>query len=271
MQTRIDIRIHDFDHLRDRVAALADAFHDGIFAAVTMGDESLDMRLGIGDRRPMGRPIDPFVPREHLAERIHVIRHIAVRRGNHRGRPAHDMIATEDGVLFAEREADMVRRMARCMDRFERPSISFDHVPILDLLIRHEFVIAAFFDLRPAAVAAMGAVAIGRRSGRLLKGGRCRRMIAMGMCDQDMRDGLAFDRTLKGRNMIVIQRPRIDHCNLALPDDIGTGSVKRETAGVVTDHAPDQRAYLVDNAVFELDVPNEGDGHIASLTNCICC
>ena len=32
--------------------------------------------------------------------------------------------------------------------------------------------------------------------------------------------------------MIVIQRPRIDHCNLALPDDIGTGSVN-ETAGVV--------------------------------------
>src|SRR6266404_7482040 len=97
------------------------------------------------------------------------------------------MIAAEQNPAVRQSEAQVVRGVTRCVDRFETPTIARDLVPVLQGYIGHEVPVAAFLDGGVAPLAAgMGAEAVGRSTGRRLQRLRRRRMVAVGVGDQDV-------------------------------------------------------------------------------------
>ena len=66
-------------------------------------------------------------------------------------------------------------------------------------------------------------------------------MVGMPVGDQDVGNGLALQGRLKRLEMRLVHRTGIDHCHLAVPDNIHAGADIGEGAGIVGDHAPDQR------------------------------
>ena len=66
------------------------------------------------------------------------LRHVAFRRRDHRGVPAHHMIAGEHGALADQRKAEMVRRVARHVQHVEREALGPDRVAVGKRAVRHE-------------------------------------------------------------------------------------------------------------------------------------
>ncbi len=119
-----------------------------------------------------------------------------------------------------------------------------------------------------AVLRASGAVrpeAIGLGARRVLDRHRGRRMIEMRVRDQDMRDGLAAQRAEQRRDMRSELRPRVDHGDLAMSDDVGARALEGERAGVARDDAADERRQRRGDAVINVDVAAKGDlgGHVA--------
>ena len=63
---------------------------------------------------------------------------IAFRRRDHRGVPSHHVIAGEHGALADQREAEMVRCVARHMQHVEREVFAPDGIAVGKLAVRHE-------------------------------------------------------------------------------------------------------------------------------------
>ena len=76
-----------------------------------------------------------------------------------------------------------------------------------------------------------------------------------------MGDRFAVQHVEQGRDMVFVQRTRVDDRDIAVADDIGSRAHIGERSRVVRDDPPDQRANLLNLAVFEFDVFDEGDGH----------
>ena len=86
----------------------------------------------------MGGPEGFKIHRLDLVEAGHIVAHIAIRRGDDCGRPAHDMVAGQAGVLFAQLEADMVAGVAGSLDDVQRPAGAGDDIAVANLNVRHE-------------------------------------------------------------------------------------------------------------------------------------
>ena len=82
-------------------------------------------------------------------------------------------------------------------------------------------------------------------------------MIPVRVGDHDMADAFPRHRALESIDVRVHERPRIDHGDVAAPDDVGSRAVERERARVLGDDAADQGRDLVDRAVFESQVADE--------------
>ena len=79
---------------------LADEAEDLLFALHAVADQAADILLRIG-RQP-GRAPDNRRGRgaaEQQIEALHIGGHVAVGREHHGGRPAHDMVAGEQGAV----------------------------------------------------------------------------------------------------------------------------------------------------------------------------
>ena len=90
---------------------------------------------------------------------------------------------------------------------------------------------------------------------------RQRAVVHMGVCDQHMGDGFAFQRCFQGLEMIILQRTRIDHGHFALADNVNAGAGVGECAGIVRHHTADHGGDLIHLAVFELNLFDEGYAH----------
>src|SRR5258707_14606386 len=102
------------------------------------------------------------------------------------------MIAAEQDPAVGQSEAQVVRGVTRSVDGLETPTITRDLVPILQGYIGHEVPIASFLDGGIATLAAgMGPESVGRGAGRGLQRLRRRRVVTMGVGDQDVGHPLA--------------------------------------------------------------------------------
>ena len=155
----------------------------------------------------------------------------------------------------------MVRIVARRVHSLQGPASAFDHVAILCYMVGPEIPVAALFDLRRFLVAMMRAVTVGRCCGLFLHRRRGRGMVAVRVGDDLMGDRLAVEDVQQRRDMLVVERPRIDNGDVTAADDVGAGAHISERAWIVRNDPPDQRGDLLHLAVFELDVFDEGDGH----------
>ncbi len=65
-----------------------------------------------------------------LVETVKIVRHVAVRRRDNGRRPAHDVIAAQASILFLQRKAEMIGRVAWRFDGFESPAGAFEQIAI---------------------------------------------------------------------------------------------------------------------------------------------
>ena len=181
------------------------------------------------------------------------------------------MVAGEQEPILAQGEADMVRRMAWRVDAFEGPPVPFDDVSAAHLDLGDELHVASLLHLHRAA-GSVRAVAVDRPRPdlRLERPGR-RRVVVVGMGDEDVAHLLAGHRGGEGLHVLRQVRPRIDHRDPAAPHDVGTGPVQGECARIARDHPPHGHRTgggdEVRPAVFELELAPERylDGHFPLL------
>src|SRR5260221_3035469 len=191
----IEPDINRRDHGGDGFIAPGKPLKDGSRALVAMRDEGADMRVGIGDRRAMRRPVRGIVAVEQLRERAQIGIHVAIRRRDDAGRPAHDVIAGEEDFLLVQRETQMVRGMAGRMHRGHPPALPLDDFAVAQGPVGDEIAIGAFLAAGAvAACRAMRAEAERRRGGGALQRARGRRTIEMGMGSEYVGYRLAGER-----------------------------------------------------------------------------
>jgi len=94
-------------------------------------DIGLDHALRRLHPTAMGRQEDFVVAREQPFQRNEKPRHVAFRRGDDGGVPAHYMIAGKHGALSDERKTKMIRRMTRRVQNVERDAANLHHIAIL--------------------------------------------------------------------------------------------------------------------------------------------
>ena len=135
----------------------------------------------------------------------------------------------------------MVRRVARRVHRLDRPAGACDGFAVSQPVIGHEIEIGALLDLFAVATAAMGSERIRRRARRGLDRHRCRRMVEVGVGDQDVAHGFAPHRVEERLDMRGQIGARIDDRHRAGPDDVGAGAVERKGTGIGGDNPADQR------------------------------
>ena len=219
-------------------------------------DEGRDL----GDGRPVGGPEDGEVPVGHLLQTVHVGGHVTARRRDHRGRPAHDVVAGEQGVLLVQGVADVVQGVARGGDSLQGPARPADHLAAAHHDLRLESLVLVGLDHDPVRRAdarwrtAMDACA---RPG--LEGRGEGRMVRMVVGDEDVSDRLARRRGEDGLEVLRQVRARINDGHLPAADDEGGGAEIAERPGIVGHHAADQGRDLVAGPVLEGHVLDEGD------------
>src|SRR5262245_40980121 len=143
--------------------------------------------------------------------------------------------------------------MTRRGDRFKAPSIAGHHVAINELEIGIKVAIASSIETRRLievefACSAMRALA---ESGRPRCGldARCsRRMVAMSMRDDDMRDRLVPNGSEERLDMRFVERPGIDDGNTTTADNIAHRSLEGERSGIVAEQPAHARIDLFDPA-----------------------
>ncbi len=61
------------------------------------------------------------------------------------------------------------------------------------------------------------------------------------MCvgNENVRNGLSSESSLQCLNVLINHRARVDHRNVAVADDVGSGAVKSEARGVSGGYASD--------------------------------
>src|SRR5207248_5805478 len=110
-----------------------------------------------------------------------------------------------------------------------------------------------------ALAAGMWPKAVGRRAGRFLQGLGGRRMVAMGMGDQDMGDLLVGEARQQCRDVLRELGAGVDDRHLTFADDIGAGALERERPGVARDDTADPRRDGFEPAVFEDNLAAKGN------------
>ena len=158
----------------------------------------------------------------------------------------------------------MIGGVARRRHRFQRPALPFDGVAVLDFDVGAKIAVGAGFrivllalEARPRG--AMRALGIDRRAGGGLDPRGVRRVVAMGMGDQDMRHGLAAHRIQQRLGMRLVVGTGIDDRDLALAHDVTDRAGEGERARIVAQHPPHAGTRFVDDARLQREVAVERD------------
>jgi hypothetical protein len=190
------------------------------------------------------------------------------------------MVAGKKNAGALEREGDMVRGVAGRRHRFQCVTFAFDNLAVSQRVIRHEIFIAAGIERRgfaemQIARGTVRALAVGFGAGGFGDRGCGRRVVAVRVRDQNLRDGFTAERGKDRVDMAGIGRARIDDGDRPFAYYISVGALERERARVVGDDAPDARGDLGDFVRFHVKRAVELDffGHFGLLPAgiSICC
>src|SRR4029453_12076781 len=143
--------------------------------------------------------------------------------------------------------------VGRGRHRFERPTRTFDDVTVLHGNVGPEVAVGAGFRivllaLEPRPRGAVRTLGIDGGAGGGLDPRRVRRVIAMGMGDQDVRHGLAAHGVQQRLRMRLVVRTGIDDRDVALAYDVADRAGEGERARVVAENAPHTGTGLIDDA-----------------------
>ena len=182
------------------------------------------------------------------------------------------MVAGEQHVGAFERECHVVGGMPRRRHRFEREAVALEYIAVGERDVGDKFPVAAFEPRRFANMQrprrAMRPFAVGFCASGRLDARRRRRMVAMGVGDEDMRHRLPSHRIEERGDMRLIERPRIDEGDLAAADDVADRPLERHRPRIVAHDAPQTGAHLLDEAGPQVEIFVEGDrGHARQARN----
>ncbi len=263
-QSRVEADIDRAHHGGDIGLALGEAMQDRGFARPAVAGEEADIALGFRNFRAMAREVQIFCAGLQPVERGHVVDHRSIRRRHDRGRPAHHVIADEIDLSLGPGERQMIGGVAGRRDRLQRKPLPFDDVAVLDLDVRPEIAVGAGFrivllalEARPRG--AMRSLGIDRRAGGGLDPRGVRRVVAVGMGDQNMRHGLATHGIEQRLGVRLIVGTGIDDRDLALAHDVADRAGEGERARIVAQDAPHAGAGFVDDARLKREIAVERD------------
>ena len=154
------------------------------------------------------------------------------------------MIADERHLPLRPGERQMIGGVAGRRHRLEPPAVAFDDCRhCLHLDVGPEVAVGAGFrivllalEARPRG--AMRPLGIDGGAGGGLDPRGVRRMVAMGVGDQDMRHGLAAHGIEQRCGMRLVVGTGIDDRDLALADDVAHRAGEGERARIVAEHPP---------------------------------
>jgi hypothetical protein len=155
--------------------------------------------------------------------------------------------------------------------RLKRPVRAGDHVAVGKRNVGDEIAVAAFLPQRFADMQwprrAVRAFAKRLRTGRGLDARRRRRMVAVGVGDQDMRHRLPAYGLEECGNVRLIERPRIDDGDAPAADDVAHRPLERHRPRVVAHDPAQPGAHLLDGVGRQVEAAVERNvvGHAQRL------
>ena len=224
MEAWVDAFIHFGDHVRDCDQAFVDRPQNLALALLAMAHQAARIAPRLLHRLAMRRIVERFFPIDELGEAFHIGLHVAVRRGDDGGRPAHDMIAGEDRVRLMQRKAEMIGGMTRRGNGFERPAVLRDDFAIAEYAVRRVAAVKSGIGARATIFNREKGAADNFRAGCFFERGGSRAVIAMGMGADDVADRFALGRSEDRFDMARVFGARIDDRDIAVTDNIGLGA-----------------------------------------------
>ena len=178
-----------------------------------------------------------------LLEACDVSGHVAVGRDDDGRRPAHHMIAGEQGIAVSE--AQMVGRVPRRRNRDDRLAVDLERLAVLKLAVGPIVAVERRIGARADRFQRQGSTADDRRACPLGQRPRRRAVIAVGVGAHDRGDRPAADRGLQRVEMLGQVRAGVDQRDFVRPEHIGLGPEVSERGRIVGEHAGDARLQLL--------------------------
>ena len=107
---------------------------------LAMRAQLFDAGARVRDREPVRRVHHAQIERQQLLERRHVVVEVASGRRDHRGRPAHDVVAAHQRAVV-EQVAEVIGSVTRRVDRAHADLARVEHLAVGDGALGH--VVAA--------------------------------------------------------------------------------------------------------------------------------
>ena len=159
------------------------------------------------------------------------------------------MVAGEQQVGFLERKRHVIGGVAGRRHRFERPAVAAHRLAVGERHVGTEIHVGG--GVEPARLADMKrprqpvrALRINLGAGRGFDFGHRRRMVAMGVGDENVGDGLAAHGVKQRGDMGVVVGPGIEDRDFAAADDVAHRALEGERAGIIGDDRADARRHL---------------------------
>ncbi len=213
-----------------------------------MADQAPDILLRVGHRRPVRRIIDPIDALPQFLQARDIRTHFAVGWNHDGGRPAHHVVAAEQGVTISE--AEMVGGVPGRRDGGHIAVIDLDTLAVGEDPVRGIIAIECSVGARADRLQRQRRAADDRRAGRL--GQRpCRgTVVAVGVGTHDCRDLAPSDRLIQRIEMLGQVGSGIDHRDLFGADQVGLGAVVSEGRGIMGEHPGDPGRQLLELAIW---------------------
>ena len=178
------------------------------------------------------------------------------------------MVAGEQHVFLLERVGHVVGGVAGRRHRFDGPAVAAHHLAVLERDVGAEVAVGAGVERIVLADmqgprGAVRAFGIDRGAGRRLDRRHRRRMVAVGVGDENMRHRLVAHGLEQRGDMGGIVRAGIDDGDAAAADDVAHRALEGERPGIVRHHAAYAGHRLVHGVGREFEIFVEGDvvGH----------
>jgi len=260
----VDGAVDARDDLGNGRTAVAHGGKDGLLAPLPVNQIGFHRAQRTVQPAAVSGQVELVAPLEALFQRRDIAGHVAFGRRDHGRVPGHHVVAGKHRPGALHGEAEMVRRMARRVQRLDRPVGARDGVAVPEAHVGGELVVDELLSRGLMRSPGPGRVRVtaeahDRGAGQPGEGSRAVAMVAVGVRDQDVGDGPARCRGEDRRPVGLVVGTGIDDGECRRADEVGVGALEGERARVRGDDTNDARRHRVGGAVAERHRGLEGE------------